>query len=111
MKKPIEYNCTTAKMAEQVGIQLWQAMEVVKWHNWDIKTNYIHKDRLSVSIDEILQVLNKAKVFIVYARYELEDGKAILGNQFPHKEDADVETKRLEKAIQVATELSDQLKG
>ena len=48
---------------------------------------------------ELLQVLEKAKVFIEYARYELEDGKATVGSQFPHKEDADIEMARLEKAV------------
>ena len=27
----IDYNCTLVKMADQIGIQLWQAMEMMKY--------------------------------------------------------------------------------
>jgi hypothetical protein len=43
--------------------------------------------------------LKHAKIFIEYARYCLEDGKAVIGSQFPHKDDADVEIKRIEDAL------------
>ena len=48
---------------------------------------------------ELLYACKKAKVFIEYAKYELSDGLATLGSQFPHKEDADNELTRLEQAI------------
>jgi hypothetical protein len=38
---------------------------------------------------EMIRVLKLARNFIEYARYELEDGKATIGDQFPKKDDAD----------------------
>jgi hypothetical protein len=37
-----------------------------------------------------LQALSNARIFIGYARYELEPGKSQLGDQFPRQADADV---------------------
>ena len=54
---------------------------------------------LQAANDELLEACEKAKVFIEYAWHELEDGKAIFGDQFPHKEDAIKEINRLSEAI------------
>ena len=48
---------------------------------------------------DLLEACKKAIVFIEYAQFKLEEGKAVLGNQFPKKEDADNEMKRLQQAI------------
>ena len=49
--------------------------------------------------DELLAALKKAKTFIYYARYELQPGKAVLGDQFPKQEDADNVTAIIDAAI------------
>jgi hypothetical protein len=56
-------------------------------------------------VEKVIFALKKARVFIEYARYELDDGKATIGSQFPHKEDADIETTRLKEAIDLASKL------
>lgn len=38
---------------------------------------------------ELEATLKRAAKFIYYAQFELEDGKATIGDQFPKKEDAD----------------------
>jgi hypothetical protein len=57
----------------------------------------------SLAADELLEACKKAKVFIEYARYLLDDGIAKLGDQFPRKGDASAEIKRLDSAIARAT--------
>jgi ribosomal protein L29 len=56
-------------------------------------------------VEKVIFALKKARVFIEYARYELDDGKATIGSQFPHKEDADIETTRLKEVIDLASKL------
>lgn len=38
----VDYNCTLARLCEQVGIKLWQGMVVMKWaeFRFDVKLNY-----------------------------------------------------------------------
>jgi len=55
--------------------------------------------RLIAAAPELLEACKKAKIFIEYARYTLDEGKATIGSQFPHKKDADIEMERLEQAI------------
>jgi hypothetical protein len=45
------------------------------------------------------ETLKRARTFIEYARYELEPGKATLGDQFPRQEDADVVLADIAEAI------------
>lgn len=48
---------------------------------------------------ELCKALEKARTFIEYARYELQDGKAELGDQFPRKADADEAIARINAAL------------
>jgi hypothetical protein len=48
---------------------------------------------------DLLIALRKAKSFIYYARYELQPGKAVLGDQFPKQEDADNVTALIDAAL------------
>lgn len=48
----------------------------------------------------LYEALKKARTLIEYARYELQPGKATMGSQFPHQEDADVVTAIIDQALQ-----------
>lgn len=52
------------------------------------------------SLREALSALSHARMFIEYARYELEPGLATIGDQFPRQEDADKEIKNIDAAIE-----------
>jgi len=54
---------------------------------------------------ELIKDIKKIKTFIEYARYELKDGKATIGCQFPHQEDADVELKRIDTILSQINQL------
>jgi hypothetical protein len=47
----------------------------------------------------LVAALKKAKSFIEYARYELQPGKAQLGDQFPRQDDADAVLGLIEAAL------------
>lgn len=53
---------------------------------------------------DLLEACVKARIFIEYAIYELKDGKAKFGDQFPHKEDGHIIMNRLDEAIRKAKE-------
>ena len=66
------------------GITIDRAEQIVKEHN---------------GYEEMREACESAKLFIKYARYELRVGRATIGCQFPCKEDADIEIKKLEQAL------------
>jgi hypothetical protein len=45
------------------------------------------------------QALRRARMFIEYARYELKDGTADVGEQFPHKNDATTAIQEIDLAL------------
>ena len=64
-----------------------------------------------MGIDDIIADLKRVKIFIEYAKYELEDGLATIGSQFPHKEDADKEIKKLEKVVDLLNAIRQEMGG
>lgn len=52
----------------------------------------------------LVEALRRAQVFIEYARYELQPGKATIGDQFPRQEDADIVLARIKAALAHAPE-------
>ena len=51
-------------------------------------------------IKELERMLRWASTFISYAKYELEDGKAVIGDQFPKKDDAQAVIDEISQILQ-----------
>ena len=48
-----------------------------------------HNTQIVLENRDLKALLKRAATFIYYAQFELEDGKATIGDQFPKKADAD----------------------
>ncbi len=60
-------------------------------------------DSLIADAGRMREALSKARTFIEYARYELEEGMATIGDQFPKQGDADVAMSRIDAALDSAS--------
>jgi len=60
-KREINYNCTTAYMAEQIGIKLWQAMEMGKYFKNQALTALDERDLTEEEMASIIFLSNRAE--------------------------------------------------
>lgn len=68
------------------------------WHA-SYEAEYKAKTQAEQRAEALERALQKARTFIEYARYELADGKAQLGDQFPKKDDADEAIAQIDSAL------------
>jgi hypothetical protein len=69
--------------------------------SWELRAEAAEAEvaKLRAAQEALRAALTKARTFITYARYELQDGLATLGDQFPRQGDADVVVAQIDDAL------------